>query len=375
MLVGSRQAGLLVAAVVLALGAAMPAATAVPQVSSATPGWRLVKTFGCGEGVVVVTAHDPRGAWATGFTTCPSFSPLIARWNGRSWQQLQAPLRFASYGAGPAASLSSTYAWTFPAGRFALLWNNGRWRWYRLSHHSLFVDAAVAFSRSDAWSFEWEDGPGQRYAFHFDGHAWRRMLMPVSPQEAAAPGPHNIWAVGPLPKYPDYSLAHWTGRHWRAIPLPSLHLPVYHYIEAWVVSDGSAGAWVTADIGASDFQSPAVVLLHWTGRTWIQVTVPFQVDTLGPLAHDGHGGLWIASDLSQNGHQAATAASNIPRRAAFDWAMLHYSAAGTWSETVLPANVDSVYSMRLIPGTSSLWAGTQVVLRSHVIAAIFKYGR
>lgn len=361
MRVGVRRGALLLAGMVLAVGGAMPGAQAVPAVRSSTPGWRLVKTLGCPGGFVrTITATGPRGAWAAGTTFCPNEEPLIARWNGRSWQQLRPPSRFATFGAFDVAALSSTYAWTFPGGKFALLWNNGRWRLYRLAHHVLEINSAVAFSPSDAWAFA--SGLTGPNAFRFDGKAWRQVPIPVHPQAAAAPQPRNIWAVGPLatghPGYGSYGLAHWTG-HWETIPFPNLHLSSGQFVyQAWVVSDNSGGAWVAADVGAPDFRFPvAGLLLRWTGRTWGQVKIPYQVQSIGPLAHDGHGGLWIATGPGSGVH------------------LLHYSASKAWSSTALSRYVYAVNSLRLIPGTSSVWAGAQLYPADGPSALIFKYGR
>jgi len=328
---------------------------AAPAAGSSAVGWRLVKTLGCPGGFVrAITATGPRSAWAAGTSRCDPDESLIARWDGRSWHELQPPQRFATFGSANVAALSSTYAWTFPAGRFALLWNNGRWRFFRLSFNSLFPDFAAAFSQSDAWVFMLEG-----YAFHFDGQAWHQVPIPVSPQAGAAPGPRNVWAVGPLANGDGYGLGHWTGRRWHAIHFPDLHLPGGDRIyNTWVVSDNSAGAWVAADIGSPDFRFPVEgLLLLWTGSTWTQVTIPYTPQSIGPLAHDGHGGLWMAARFGSGVH------------------MVHYSASGAWSAAALSTHVYAVNSLRLIPGTSSVWAGAELYPAYGPSALIYKYGR
>src|SRR5262249_53581638 len=56
---------------------------------------------------------------------------------------------------------------------------------------------------------------------------------------------------------------------------------------------GAHGAWVAGDLVNSQFEEVGGVLLHWTGSGWVDVKLPFQTRGLGPLSHDGHGGLWI----------------------------------------------------------------------------------
>src|SRR5215472_6916131 len=97
------------------------ASAARPARSDASPGWRVVKTWGCGNGAVnSVTSVGPRSGWATGYLTlCSSHRQdlLIARWDGRSWRQVRPPAGFAggkSVFVGHAvAALSASYAWTF----------------------------------------------------------------------------------------------------------------------------------------------------------------------------------------------------------------------------------------------------------------------
>ena len=61
--------------------------------------------------------------------------------------------------------------------------------------------------------------------------------------------------------------------------------------------------------------------------------------SVGHLASDGRGGVWVTGDkLANNGAYA-----------------LHYSGAGAWSRHLLDAQA-LVSSFALIPGTTSVWA-------------------
>ena len=122
------------------------------------------------------------------------------------------------------------------------------------------------------------------------------------------------------------------------------------------------GPWVAGDLVAGDSQVGGV-LLHWTGSTWVNVKLPFQTLGLGPLAHDGHGGLGIAS---------------IPAACCDALDMAHYS-AGRWSVTPVPVPVGdgaTVATMRLIPWTQSVWAGGYLTAGEggDQFGAMFKYG-
>jgi hypothetical protein len=181
----------------------------------------------------------------------------------------------------------------------------------------------------------------------FNGHSWRRVRIPVAPLATAAPSRDNIWGVGPPSRtasaqFPtSYTLAHWTGR-WQAIPFPPLNLPSGAYLYgAWVALAGSGSVFVAVNIARDQSGGE---LLRWDGHHWHFVTLPIQVLQLGPLAQDGKGGLWVT----------AYPADQNPD---FDVVMLHLSAAGKWSQTLVPISALLLNAMRLIPGTTSVWAG------------------
>lgn len=377
---------------VMAVAAWTPAARAERAARAAAdpPGWRLEHTFGSCFGVTnSVTATSANDAWAVGeWYGCGSaqiHDHQVARWNGSSWHELPHAPGFGfsdvAISVGTAvAALSSSYSWAFIDRRssvdastgksFALLWRGDRWRTFRLVDGST-ITSAVAFSQSDAWAFgSIPSGQGKAaYAVRFNGTRWRRVRVPVVPQATAAPGRRNVWAVGPLLSaavYPfprRWALSHWTGR-WHTTLLPDLSLSPGRHIEGIsVVTDGSSGAWVaitTFNNGPEPYANGSV-LLHWTGKRWLTVVPTILSAGLGPLAHDGHGGLWIWW----------TPVDNSPL------GMIHRSATGAWSEVPLPNAVGypGVLAMRQIPGTGSVWAaGTEQIRGGAQVAAIYKYG-
>jgi hypothetical protein len=367
---GSKTA-VFAASAVIAVGAWTPAVRAEQAAHAAAgpPGWRLAGVFGSCFGIInSLTATGVSDAWAAGewygCGAAQSHDHQVARWNGSAWQELPHAPGFGfgdvTFSSGTAvAALSSSYSWAFIDRRFdpqptvqsfALQWRGGRWRTFRLADGSTITSAA-AFSRTDAWAFG-SIPSGQAaaaYAVRFDGKQWRRVPIPVLPQATAAPGPRNIWAVGPVPKaaaYPfprRWALTHWTGR-WHTTPLPNLNLsPGRHINSIWVVTDGSGGAWVAITLFNNGPQPYANggVLLHWTGKRWLTVIPPFLQSGLGPLAHDGHGGIWIAS---------TPVSSSL--------GLLHLSATGAWSQAAVPSTTGFLHllAMRQIPGTGSVWA-------------------
>jgi hypothetical protein len=356
-----------ISAVLIACAAA-PVAGATPAPATASSGWRVVKTFGCDLGdVLSVTSTGAREAWAGGYSTpCSPDAPtraLLARWDGSSWQQPPLPPKFGlAYDGGAVAALSGSYLWTFPSYRsntYAFLDRGGRWQTFRLAP-TTDISSAVVFSRSNAWAFGVAfvgRGVPHPYAARFNGRTWRRVGIPVLPDAIAAPGPRNIWVVGPDVKF-NWVLAHWTGR-WQVVPLPDppSGTPISG---AWVDWDHPHSAWVVVTLTPAVSTGSVIgLLLHWTGSRWIDIRYPAKTCGFGPVAHDGHGGLWIASTLCRSSPGTD---------------MVHYSPADGWSRPV-PAGPVKIETMRHIPGTETVWAGG--LERTHpngFSAVILKYG-
>jgi hypothetical protein len=261
--------------------------------------------------------------------------------------------------ASAVASLSGSYTWTFlkrdaplSSHDFAMLRQDGRWTAFQLAGNSS-INSAVVFSRSDAWGFG-TVGQGA-YAVRFNGRSWRRVPIPVVPLATAAPRPDNIWVVGPADRqagqaFPhSYQLAHWTGR-WQVRPLPKLSLPAKTSFDgASVVSAGPGAVFVAVQFFPPGGQQSGE-LLQWNGTRWSNIKLPVPVIYLGPLAHDGHGGLWVAAS---------------PTPVYPEVVMLHRSPSGAWlqSAAVQTSCGDcqlTVNAMRLVPGTGSVWAGGNV---------------
>jgi hypothetical protein len=382
----------------LVIGAGRPTAIAVRVPAAGSRGWRVVQYFGqCSSaGVQSVTATGPLGAWATGQAwrfQCDRPGLLIARWDGRTWQDLRPPAAFGvaagqeSVGHAVAA-LSGSYSRTFvnrasfphmAIESFALLWRSGRWRTFRLADGATFF-SAVTFSWTNAWAFggiahdivsPQDQDP---YAVRFNGKRWRSVAIPVLPLGTAAPSARNIWAVGPVPSTTQpgqtYDLAHWNGKRWSTVALPFLQDVSGAFSGASVVSDGSHGAWVAADLDSFNQDEGVLVhvggaLLHWTGRIWTEVQLPFKTVGLGPLSRDGRGGLWVASLRAP----LCTACDDLE--------MAHYR-AGRWAITRLRVPGATVTAMRLIPATTNVWASASGALasdgQSDTTGVIFKYG-
>jgi hypothetical protein len=120
--------------------------------------------------------------------------------------------------------------------------------------------------------------------------------------------------------------------------------------------------WLLGIPGSSQNIVPGAILLHWNGTAWTQVTVPYPATLQpGPLAQDGHGGVWLT---------------------AFDSKLhryfMYHDAGGTWSRVQVPSipgYTTTPLALSWIPGTGSLWAaGFAGNAQSKIRGLILKYG-
>ena len=355
-------------ALVLASMLGLAASVAPAADASTGPGWRIVATFGPpggGSQVMSVASVSAKDAWLAGGTCanpCGSASFIFRNWNGRSWRRLPAPsgvfspstpLSSAVVGASPGAS-----AWVF-AGisatndyTVALRWTGARWAKYRFPDWSQ-INATAVFSRTSAWAFGEEIIPKFRpYVARYSGRRWRTVPVPVLPQDASALSTGDIWAVGPTtrslakPLSPRaYALMHWTGRAWRTIGFPRLRLPSGATVAGThVVALSSQDVWVGAVLGKGMGAYPGAVLLHWNGKRWARVRVPYATFSLRNLTQDGHGGLWIS---------ATTASGAV--------SYLYHYRSGHWARQRVPSeghgSTGQLNTLSWSRGANLGWAG------------------
>jgi hypothetical protein len=214
--------------------------------------------------------------------------------------------------------------------------------------------AAVAPGPEDLWVFA-GDFPvaGPLNAAHFDGTAWSSMKLRVDPgtDSVSALSPSDIWLEGSASSpgtAPGPVVMHWNGRSWSAVPLPALRLPegdtsIFLDVVTAVPPDSVWVAGVaTDDVGQSD----AIVLLHWNGAGWQQLTSPrglipagfdgsLNLDGSLNMAPDGSGGLWLTMTPAAGSTTVA----------------VHYT-GGRWYRVAAPAGLGTLAA---IPGTTSVW--------------------
>ena len=184
----------------------------------------------------------------------------------------------------------------------------------------------------------------------FNGRRWLRVPSPLVPQDASAPAPDDIWAVGTLTGPGDvWAAAHWDGNSWRALRFPRLHLPPSAEIaNAAIVGFSAHDAWI--DIGLDSrgvAPYPGIIVLHWNGRAWSRLPVPYRTLVVGDISRDGRGGIWIYA--------------TGPATPAGPPVYLYHYRNGQWSRQRAPAEDGHAPDMGVLswsPGASSGWAAT-----------------
>jgi hypothetical protein len=339
---------------VVAAGGAAAAGAASPVRAAGIPGWRITDKLPSGDHVTSVAATSPTNAWAVGYSSHRGANDgiLIWHWTGSRWLPVSLPPGLPSQ-AQPVALAASPdgSAWVFGSAgsvednqTFILHWTGHGWGatdsgpW-----DPEFTSAAIAPDAHDVWLFGWDDASPPVNA-HFDGITWSENPLQLYVQQASALSASDIWVVGANGTPQSSAVMHWNGASWNDVKLPALHLPRGYVLgelnQVSVVTPENV--WVAADLQSGKIENlySAVLLLHWNGSTWRQVTLPrglisgqfYGVN----MSQDGSGGLWLTT---------------VPWGGAKE-VVLHYT-DGRWQSTTAPAGLSSP---AWIPGTTSAWA-------------------
>ena len=353
------SAGILAAGLVLLAPAGVTAQASGSRAAQAALGWRITKIIGPVGGVSSVmslTATGPQGAWETGITSAsPNSFPAfrVEHWDGRGWHRLALPAFIRGTPTPTPASAvigasSAANAWLFAVlqsrsnSAYMLHWNGSAWASARFPDFTEVLSFAV-FTTTNAWAFGATVLSSKPFVLHFNGHRWARVAVPLLPFFVSAPSPTDIWASGPSATTFAAGLMHWNGRAWRTLALPRLRLPRGVRIAGVsILAVGARSLWAYAGFSKGQGTYPGAALLHWNGRAWRQVRVPFAIEQPGLIAADGHGGLWL------------TGYPPGPVQYFF-----HDSSSGHWSRQPVPSvtgDSAQLSALSQIPGTASLWA-------------------
>jgi len=115
----------------------------------------------------------------------------------------------------------------------------------------------------------------------WNGSSWRLVPSPTvgGPtasnylNSVAAPSSSSAWAVGFVRTSSDRSLIlHWNGKSWRSVTSPSPGGSAASYLNGVTAASGS-NAWAVGYYRVKN-DVARTLILHWNGRTWMQVNSP-----------------------------------------------------------------------------------------------------
>jgi hypothetical protein len=331
------------------------------------PGWKLAAVYKVESEVASVAALSPGDAWQAGTECghpCDTSTLLVGHWNGTRWSLVTPPAEFVNNAeeasAAAVAPVSASAAWVFADENvvvnhsFALLRSGSSWAPVTELATGTSITTAVAPGAKDAWAFGENVGSFTPYAVHYNGTAWSAVPFGAVATAASAVSPASIWVIGNAPAVPRsrlrVTIEQYNGKTWRKAALPKITLPAGEVLDASAIdAAGPDDVWATAvpvslTTGGTE---PGIVALHYNGKTWAQVTVPYPVYSVyGPflIAPDGKNSIWLAADQLVKGAYRP---------------YLYHDSGGHWTRTAVPAShgdATDLLSMTPIPGTASLWA-------------------
>jgi hypothetical protein len=331
------------------------------------PGWKLSAVYQAESEVAGVAALGSGDAWAAGTecgSPCDTSTLLVGHWNGKAWGLVRPPAQFVNNAqeasASAVAPVSASVSWVFADENvvvnhsFALLRSGSSWRPITELATGTSITTAVAPGAKDAWAFGENVGTFRPYAVHYNGKAWSAVPFSVLGTGASALSATSIWVIGNAPAVPKsrlrVTIEHYNGKRWQKAALPKITLPAGEILDGSAIDAvGPRDVWATAvPVSATTGGTePGILVLHFNGKSWAQVKVPYPVYSVyGPflVAQDGKGGIWLSADQLASGAYRP---------------YLYHDSGGRWTRTAVPAShgdATELLSIAWIPGTASLWA-------------------
>jgi hypothetical protein len=337
----------------------------------------------------VLTADSGSDAWMIWTTGGPYVN--VWHWTHGAWHGVNVPdndlpgLNLVAF-----AASSPRNVWMFQEypQNVAVRYNGTHWVKQSMpawvidpAHASDMSVEADAVSSSSVWVFNTYDpdipgSPQAHYASLYNGHEWTKMNLPGVPylfvgvpyqNESDALATNDIWVLGAtdatsVKPQPAWIMMHWNGKSWSSMAIPR---PATAKGDT-IIDDSPVGVtsrnfWLEQLVTNKQQRVVADYLLNWNGKRWQRTKAPVE---LGPLAEDGHGGIWTAGGGSDT-----------------QYYFYDYS-AGHWTRYKAPVLSDiqwaSPEGLAWIPGGRSMWAWDQETYSgdepSSTVGVVSKYG-
>jgi len=277
-----------------------------------------------------VAATGANDVWAAGEYDYGSLTQtLIEHWDGARWQIIASPNLGASNNrlAGIAA-ISANNAWAVGSyddgngGSLPLLlrWNGSSWQSVQAPAPSgaseVTLKSIAAVSARDIWAVgSYTDFSGntlrKTLTLHWNGSQWKIVASP-NPQSflnalnsVTTLAANDVWAVGYTSNGGYKTMAlHWNGMNWQAATTPSPGNPNNELLAIAAVAANDIWAVGYAGVSADDGQT---LTLHWDGAAWKGVARPDAgAGTLNALDTGPSGEAWAAGTDTSNSSLART---------------------------------------------------------------------
>lgn len=184
--------------------------------------WRAMKPLPSGFLPFLVRASAPDNVWVFGNISDPYTHPEAAVWNGSAWHVVTMP---PDAGDGGAVVVSPANVW-YTDGPHIYHWHGAAWTTASFATADPFHDLA-ATRRGRVWRVRavWVSDHYQPVAQRWTGTSWRRVWTP-HPSIASIPisisiwSGHDIWIGVRRAGTHRYLVLHWNGRRWRRLRVP-----------------------------------------------------------------------------------------------------------------------------------------------------------
>jgi hypothetical protein len=265
---------------------------------------------------------SPTNAWAVGLVKgagTKTGNPLIAHWDGLSWQTVAAP-------AGVTGVLR----------------------------------AISADSASDIWAVG-DDGRGHAIAFRFRGTSWSTTPLPAAGVDklggVKAFGPNDVWAVGSqittASPQTRTLVMHWNGSAWSVVPSanPNPNTDSLRAIDGTSSSDlWAVGQQAPSEATTGVGPGTRTLTEHFNGSRWSAVTSPStgDEDTLSGVAAVSPTTVSTVGNFEDRSGSIPVDRTLAEQWGGTSWGIVPSGNVGTTDNLLTGA--------ALIPGTTGTWA-------------------
>jgi hypothetical protein len=341
--VSSGRIAAIAAGAILVAAAAAGGSSPAGASLAAPPHWHITKLITVANTVLNDVAALPGGtAWAGGQT--PSHRESVYNLTGGQWH----PVALAGPPGSFVADVSATSAanvW-FSNNEDQVGHRSGNGWTIKSFGPNIQLRGVLTLGPHDTWAFAHKQATGQSFAHHYDGTSWKTTTLPADPAGITLTGAYsassgsNIWTWAWTAA--SFLTMHYNGHKWQTVSLPAGFIAAIPNVgPERMLAESPSNVWASADASSlqgNNLVPGPIVLLHWNGHSWTKITGQLPAGALtGPMASDGHGGLWLS----------AVTPDDQPFLA-------HYRASGAWTSYPMPVEtvgVMRVTSLKLIPGT------------------------